>query len=343
MTMTTQQRDAVTAPVSRLAKWAPLAVILCGTFVYIVDFFVVDVGAARASSATCPPAPPPSSGWWPATGSPAPPARPTAGDSATFRTQMCAPPAGGVRRSPRRLRARPRRGVPRRRPPRPRGRRSADGPQHPVHPRRRLHRGAAGTSHQRVRDGHGDGGGGGAADRRRPHRLEIASLGWRAIFWVNVPIGLVALAAAGRLVPESRAERAGHLDLPGAALLAAGLVAIVLPLADGRHRAGPPGRGRAWRSARCCWRCSPSTSPVRRGAGRPLLDAVFAVRTLRVGLIVQAPSGAGRLPATWCWRCTCSRGGGWPLASGGVFCVLAGGYLMTSLRAPARTFRFGRG
>ena len=43
MTMTTQQRDTDAVPVSRIAKWAPLAVILTGTFVYILDFFVVNV------------------------------------------------------------------------------------------------------------------------------------------------------------------------------------------------------------------------------------------------------------------------------------------------------------
>jgi Na+/melibiose symporter-like transporter len=172
----------------------------------------------------------------------------------------------------------------------------------------------------------------------------VAGLGWRAIFWVNVPIGLVALAAALRLVPESRAAHAGHLDLPGAALLAAGLVAIVLPLADGRQQGWP-----AWSWA------SLALGPVllalfaghlRRAArsGRgPLLDpAVFAVRTLRVGLTVQA--------LFWCQQAASylllalflqqGRGLG-ALASGGVFAVLAAGYLLTSLRAPALTVRFG--
>ena len=55
----------------------------------------------------------------------------------------------------------------------------------------------------------------------------VAGLGWRAIFWINVPIGLAALAATPRLLRESRAEHAGRLDLPGAALLAVALVAIV--------------------------------------------------------------------------------------------------------------------
>ena len=36
-----------------------------------------------------------------------------------------------------------------------------------------------------------------------------AGLGWRAIFWVNVPVGIAALALARRIVPESRAAHAG--------------------------------------------------------------------------------------------------------------------------------------
>src|SRR3984893_16074207 len=43
MTITSQQRDTESVPVSRIAKWVPLAVILTGTFVYILDFFVVNV------------------------------------------------------------------------------------------------------------------------------------------------------------------------------------------------------------------------------------------------------------------------------------------------------------
>jgi hypothetical protein len=59
----------------------------------------------------------------------------------------------------------------------------------------------------------------------------VAGPGWRAIFGVNVPVGLVALAAAWRLIPDSRAAHARRPDLPGAALLAARLVgALTLTL-----------------------------------------------------------------------------------------------------------------
>jgi EmrB/QacA subfamily drug resistance transporter len=53
-------------------------------------------------------------------------------------------------------------------------------------------------------------------------------LSWRWILFVNVPIGVVALLAASRFLPESRAEMTHrHLDLAGASTVTAGLVAIV--------------------------------------------------------------------------------------------------------------------
>jgi MFS family permease len=71
----------------------------------------------------------------------------------------------------------------------------------------------------------------------------LAGLGWRVIFWINVPIGIAALALARRLVPESRAAAGstgpGRLDLRGAALSTAALVAIILPLLDGREQGWP--------------------------------------------------------------------------------------------------------
>jgi MFS family permease len=35
-------------------------------------------------------------------------------------------------------------------------------------------------------------------------RADLAGMGWRAIFWINVPFGVAALLACRRLVPESR-------------------------------------------------------------------------------------------------------------------------------------------
>jgi EmrB/QacA subfamily drug resistance transporter len=53
---------------------------------------------------------------------------------------------------------------------------------------------------------------------------------WRWIFVVNVPLGLVALALARRLVPDVRADDAGPLDWRGFLLAAAGIAALVVGL-----------------------------------------------------------------------------------------------------------------
>jgi EmrB/QacA subfamily drug resistance transporter len=54
--------------------------------------------------------------------------------------------------------------------------------------------------------------------------------GWRWIFFVNVPIGIVALVLAARLLPRGTTRRRGHIDLVGVALLGAGVLSLMLPL-----------------------------------------------------------------------------------------------------------------
>ncbi|MFE7272943.1 MFS transporter [Streptomyces sp. NPDC057623] len=51
--------------------------------------------------------------------------------------------------------------------------------------------------------------------------LLVDSVGWRAIFWVNLPVGLAALLLTLRHVPESRAPRARRLDAVGQLLVIA--------------------------------------------------------------------------------------------------------------------------
>jgi EmrB/QacA subfamily drug resistance transporter len=54
--------------------------------------------------------------------------------------------------------------------------------------------------------------------------------GWRWIFYVNVPIGIVALVLAAKLLPHGTRNARGHIDLVGAGLLGAGVLALMLPL-----------------------------------------------------------------------------------------------------------------
>ena len=52
-------------------------------------------------------------------------------------------------------------------------------------------------------------------------------LGWRSVFFVNVPIGVVIAVLALRLVPAPPATGRGRLDLPGAVVAVAGLMTLV--------------------------------------------------------------------------------------------------------------------
>jgi EmrB/QacA subfamily drug resistance transporter len=49
--------------------------------------------------------------------------------------------------------------------------------------------------------------------------LLVSSVGWRSIFWVNVPIGAAMIAATLRYVPESRAPKPRRVDVPGQLLM----------------------------------------------------------------------------------------------------------------------------
>jgi EmrB/QacA subfamily drug resistance transporter len=70
----------------------------------------------------------------------------------------------------------------------------------------------------------------------------IASVGWRAIFWVNVPVGLAALVLTALFVPESRAPRARKADPVGQVLVITALASLTYAIIEG------PGSG--WVSAK---------------------------------------------------------------------------------------------
>lgn len=62
----------------------------------------------------------------------------------------------------------------------------------------------------------------------------IDALDWRAIFWLNVPVVLLALVLTARFVPTSRAERVRRFDLPGQLLVIVALAALVFSIIEGR-------------------------------------------------------------------------------------------------------------
>lgn len=118
-------------------------------------------------------------------------------------------------------------------------------------------------------------------------QADVAGLGWRLIFLINVPIGIVTAIVAARVLPDKRDNPQTGLDPLGALGLSAALALLLVPLGMG-HSAGWP----AW-----TWICMALAVPVaaatlrweqllgRRGKS-PMLDlALFRVSSFRAGLI----------------------------------------------------------
>ena len=62
----------------------------------------------------------------------------------------------------------------------------------------------------------------------------VDGLGWRAVFWVNVPIVAVAIVGAGLFVPESRAARARRFDPVGQLFVVLLLGSVVYAIIESR-------------------------------------------------------------------------------------------------------------
>ncbi|HEY7143147.1 MAG TPA: MFS transporter [Streptosporangiaceae bacterium] len=67
----------------------------------------------------------------------------------------------------------------------------------------------------------------------------IAGLGWRAIFLINVPVGAAAFAAGIRHIPASPADLSRQVSAPSVAVLTLALVAVFYPLIQGRDLGWP--------------------------------------------------------------------------------------------------------
>ena len=63
--------------------------------------------------------------------------------------------------------------------------------------------------------------------------LLVDSVGWRGVFWVNIPVGLAAIALTARFVPESKAPRPRRPDPVGQALIVVMLGSLTYAIIEG--------------------------------------------------------------------------------------------------------------
>lgn len=172
---------------------------------------------------------------------------------------------------------------------------------------------------------------------------DLFGLGWRSIFLINVPVGVLAIITA-RWIPESCAPHRPRLDWAGMALVSMGLALLLIPLIEGPEQGWP-----LWSL------CSPLVALAllglfyrqqesRRIAGLwPLVDMRlmaqprFASGALLVLLVYSASSSF-----FLCFALLMQTGLGLnPFLAGAIFAPCSAGFVLASLAAPKLVARWG--
>lgn len=172
---------------------------------------------------------------------------------------------------------------------------------------------------------------------------DLFGLGWRTIFLINIPVGVIAIVAA-RAIPESFAPQKPLLDGRGVLLISTALALLLVPLIEGPTQGWP-----AWTL------CSLGAAAVllvifyrqqeqRRTAGLwPLVDMrLLAQRHVALGvmlvLLVYSTSSSFFL----CFALLVQNGFGLdPLQAGLIFAPCSVGFVLASLAAPRLVARWG--
>jgi EmrB/QacA subfamily drug resistance transporter len=114
-----------------------------------------------------------------------------------------------------------------------------------------------------------------------------AGLGWRAIFLVNVPVGIAALAFGARVIPGSQPDRTKRLDPVGTLVLVGALVALFYPLIEGRQLGWPAWSIAILAAAVPLLGVFVLTQTRHRDRAAPLVDlSVFRSRATTAGLTI---------------------------------------------------------
>jgi EmrB/QacA subfamily drug resistance transporter len=174
----------------------------------------------------------------------------------------------------------------------------------------------------------------------------LFGLDWRPIFLINVPVGILAVAASAVLVRESRAPYPPKLDPVGVGLISAALLLLLYPLVEGRQLGWPAWTFISMAAAAPVLAAFIGYERVKtRRNGSPLVPmSLFRDRGFSAGMAIALAFFLGIASFALVLTLFLKLGLGFtPLHAGLTFLPFSAGVLLSSGAAARLAPRFGRG
>ena len=166
---------------------------------------------------------------------------------------------------------------------------------------------------------------------------DIAGLGWRNAFFINVPISLLVLALSPRYVPETRSETPTRIDWQGTFALALILCCLLFPLALGPelHWPWPCQAALLAIFPLALWMRAGALRQERRGQQPLLPPRLLQLPSVRFGILIALLFFTVWSGFMFCMALTLQSGVGMaPWQSGNSFVVLGVTYFASAWYAP---------
>jgi EmrB/QacA subfamily drug resistance transporter len=174
-------------------------------------------------------------------------------------------------------------------------------------------------------------------------QADVLGLGWRMIFLINLPVGVAAWAFVGRVVPESLGVPA-RVDVSGTLLGTAAITALVLPLVEGREHGWPVWTWLSIAAAPVLGIVFVAHQSARAAAGRPaLVDlGLFRARSFSVASLTAMTFAVVPPSFFFVLALYLQQGRGYSaLFSGAVFVAVGVGYFAAMTVAQPLAQRLG--
>ncbi|HHA1256239.1 TPA: MFS transporter [Enterobacter asburiae] len=172
---------------------------------------------------------------------------------------------------------------------------------------------------------------------------DIAGLGWRNAFFINVPICLVVLALSRHFVPETRRETPSRIDWTGTVLLAIILCCLLFPMALGpQWHWSWPLKVMLLAIIPLGWLTALNARKKERENAHPLIPPrLLQLRSVRFGILIAMLFFSVWSGFMFCMALTMQTGLGMaPWQSGNSFIALGVTYFISAWFAPRLIARY---